>query len=157
MDQLIEAIVKKLTEREKKVVTIHFQDENDYTSKRFIENKEMHIFGINSIVLKKMTSLLEDDFVSWIIEGISYGVIFHFHLSSSTYNLIPIEVLIKWPVKVYNEKNERVIAFTNKAITYKSMICLPDASVIVLAKGQIVTGLAKEVQEKKRIKVVERF
>lgn len=157
MDQLIEAIVKKLAEREKKILTIHFQDENDYTVKSFIDNKDIHIFGINSIVLKKMTSLLEDDFVAWITEGISYGVVFHFHLSSSMYNLIPIELLIKWPVKVYNEKNERVVAFTSKAITYKSMVCLPDASVVVLVRRQLITALAKEVQEKKQITVVERF
>lgn len=157
MDKLIEAIVKKLTERETNVLTVNFQKENEYTVKSFLENKEIHIIGVNSIMLKKMTDLLEDDFVAWIMEGISYGVIFHFHLSSSTYNIIPIEILVKWPVKVYSEKKERILAFTNKAITYKEMVCLPDSSIVMLTKNQLVTDLAKEVQDKKRIKVVERF
>lgn len=157
MDDLVKKVIVKLLEREHSILTYDYGNQNSYSTKNFLDNQTIRMTGMNALVLQKLVNLEEHQFVSWVLDGIHYGIDFHFHVSSATYHLIPLELLIKWPIRMYNEKNQRIVACPEKAITYKEMISLPDAAILIRTKSQIITDLAKEVEEKKHIKVIERF
>lgn len=157
MDEIVKKVIARLEEREHSVLTYDYGTQNYYSKDNFLDYQTIRIKGINAIILQKITSLKEEQFVSWLLDGIHYGINFHFYLSTSIYQLIPLELLMKWPIKIYNEKNQRVIFCPKKAITYKEMMSFPIASILMKTHTQIITDLAIEAKEKQHIEIIERF
>lgn len=157
MDDIIKKVIEKLLERENSVLTYNYNAQNSYAKSIFLDHQTIQITEMNAVILEKIVSLEDHPFVSWILDGIDYGVDFHFYLSTSIIQLIPLELLIKWPIKIYNKNNQRIIACPKKAITYKEMMSLPNETILIKTKSQIITDLALEVEQKKQIEIIERF
>lgn len=157
MDDIIKKVIEKLLKREEKILTWDYNTENSYNKNVFLEYQTIHIKEMNAIALQKIVNLEEHPFVSWVLDGIHYDVDFHFYLSNSIIQLIPLELLTKWPIKIYNKKNQRIVACSKKAITYKEMMGFPNDAILIKTKKQIITDLAREVEEKNHIEIIERF
>ncbi|GAB2323549.1 hypothetical protein IRB23M11_11690 [Alkalibacterium sp. m-11] len=156
MNDIVSQVINLLKERENSVLTYDFRNENHYSTADFLKNQVIHIDGVNVMILHKLLNLEEEHFICWVLEGLQFGIDFHFHLSSSMYQLIPLEIL-NWPIELYNEKNQRINMCPQKAITYQHMMNFTDRSILIRTKTQMITALADEVREKKQIKVIERF
>ncbi|GAA0476072.1 hypothetical protein GCM10008929_19580 [Alkalibacterium psychrotolerans] len=156
MNDIVNRVISLLKKRENSVLTYDFKVKNPYSKEDFLKNQVIHIREMNVIILHKLLNLEENHFVSWVLDGLQYGIDFHFHLSSSMYQLIPLE-LTKWPIQIYNEKNQKIIICSEKAITYQRMMSFTDGSILIRTQSQIITALADEAREKKQINVIERF
>lgn len=157
MDEIIKVVIQKLQKREQQILTIDFSDDHAFNSSCFLDYKNIHVHSLPLLMLNKLINFEECEFVNWIVEGITYDVTFHFYISKAMCALVPMELITKWPIHIYDNQNRKIQAISQKAITYRDMAFLAENSILFLMPSQLITDLAYEMVEKKQIKLIERF
>lgn len=158
MDNLIEAIVTILVERQKKELIISCEDfdSQSRTIKDFLYHQTIHIHQIGAIQLAKLSRLeAEDPLTVWLTKGLEYECSFVLHLGFSAACLIPTE-LYEWPVKIKTSKGKEIFVSSNKIITYSDVALLTQQHILVRFRHQKMTDLAEEFVTQHKIQQIVR-
>lgn len=158
MDNLIEAIVKILVERQKNslVVSCEDFDEKLRTTKDFLYHQTIHLKQVGAIQLAKLSKLDAEDAVTvWMTKGLEYDCEFILHLGFSAVCLIPT-ALYEWPITIETNEGKRIRVCSNKIITYSDVALLTEQDILVRFRHQKITDLAKEFVEKNKIQQIVR-
>lgn len=158
MDNLVEAIVKILVERQKKKLSISCEtfDPQQRTFKDFIYHQTIHVHQVGAIQLAKLSKLeAEDPLTVWLTKGLEYDCQFVLHLGFSAVCLIPVE-LYEWPVAIKTKEGKQIRVVSNKIITYSDVALLSQQDILVRFRHQKMTDLAEEFVSKHKIQQIVR-
>lgn len=158
MDNLVEAIVKILVERQTKKLSISCEafDPQLRTFKDFIYHQTIHVHQVGAIQLAKLSKLeAEDPLTVWLTKGLEYDCQIVLHLGFSAVCLIPVE-MYEWPIVIKTREGKQIRVFSNKIITYSDVALLSQQDILVRFRHQKMTDLAEEFVSKHKIQQIVR-
>ena len=158
MDNLIEAIVNILIERQKKELAVSCEkfDPQSRTIKDFLYHQTIHIHQVGAIQLAKISRLeAEDPLTVWLTKGLEYDCRFVLHLGFSAVCLIPTE-LYEWPLEIQTNTGKELFVSSNKIITYSDVALLTQQHILVRFRHQKMTDLAEEFVKQHKIQQIVR-
>lgn len=155
MDHLIEQVLTKIRQRE------HQSFEVDYLDKTLPPDDQVFTdfanVSINNVTINLLIDLYRvdtaNDWVHWLLQGISFQVNFTFNISQYMVNFIPKKMLLNWPVKFVVDKERPVVTFNRKTVSRSDVAALPDKAVLVVTTAQHLTTEATEVSRLKQITI----
>lgn len=153
LDQVIEQVLAKIKLRKQQSYEIDYQNQNLPPNEQvYIDNANV---TINDVTIDLLVNLYRintnDSWVQWILQGISFQVIFTFHISRYMINFIPKKMLLDWPVIFIVDKNHPVFSFYQNFVSRQNLAILPDESIIILKPNQFLTAEAEETLQLKRM------
>lgn len=158
MDKIVEEVMKILEDRMNKEYTIDLQaDTLEYDYKQLVYAKNILVFNVSSKELLALEEFKKTSFTEWILHGMSLGNSFSFFINDAFLQTIPLDVINKLPVKCYNDAQQRLYYFKQKAITYKEVSAMEKNSILLLEDWQLLTLFAKEYCQKNQINICERY
>lgn len=159
MEELVQKIVEFLVKRESQQLVLSCQDTfvreqrgiQDYLYHKKLVLKEADVFFLERLAAKDET----DPRVAWLYQGLNYDCQLEIHLAVSDLQLIPNQLCQQCGLNIYTNRGRLVVPWCKPVITYKDIVVLPDAC-ILLKQRQLITMLAQEKLQEKQIDVVER-
>lgn len=155
MDNLVQKVIEKLTERQKANKVLSFNDLPSPPSEQlFIDYGCIVVQNTSIQLIKDLYSLNNDNlWVSWILSGINYDVRFYFQINERIINFVPRLMVLDWPINFIASRNSLIVANYNKLISRRDIAVLPDNAILIKTVGQTLTDESLETCDKKHIKI----
>ncbi|QLL69152.1 PduM family microcompartment protein [Lactobacillus sp. 3B(2020)] len=158
MDSLLAEVMRKLKEREDKCVDVSYNESlTPPSEKLFLSHGRVNLTNFTIGLLKELYSMNKaDNWVDWILKGLSYDVKFRFNVTDQMVNFIPRHMILDWPVLFVLNGDSPIIASYNKSITRTELAAFPDKSVLVKYYRQLITDEGLEICNYKQIIIKNR-
>lgn len=159
MDELVERIISIINQREQNTLSLSCRTPShiDQGIRGFLYNKQIHLTEVDILFLERFIRKdSEDSLVKWLYQSYDYDCHLTFELAFSNTDLIPIELFNECSVKLVNKQGKQYISFPQKIITYQKAAMLTQDHILLVASKQLMTDLAKERLQEKKVAVVER-
>lgn len=158
MEELIEKIISIIKQREESMLILScrspFDDKQGISG--FLYNKYICLKEVDVLFLEKFIKKdSSDPLVKWLYQSYDFDCQLSFELSFSNVDLIPQKIFNECSVTLINNHGKQYRSFANKVVTYKQVALLTKDYILVLAPNQLVTALAMERLQEKKV-VVER-
>lgn len=158
MEKLLKQIMEILQMRSQQQATISLKDlEQQIDSVHlFLYNQSILLTNVDVVFLKEIISEAElSERTKWFLKGYDYGCEYQLQLSFEAYQLIP-QKIFEWPVKLIAKNGNEIHVIDKKVISYQDIGSLPEKAILIKNKCQILTWLAAELIDNKKIKLIER-
>lgn len=159
MEELIEKIISIIKQREESMLILSCRSpfDDDQGISGFLYNKYICLKEVDVLFLERFIKKdSSDPLVKWLYRSYDFDCCLSFELSFSNIDLIPQKVFNECSVTLINDQGKQYCSFSNKVVTYKQVALLTEKHILVVASDQLVTALAKERLQEKRVVVVER-
>lgn len=155
MDDLVKKVIEKLKKRQNSNVSFSFNELPSPPSRQvFIDNSCVVIKNVSIQFIKDLYALEKDNqWVSWVLNGINLGVHFYFQVNENIINFVPRLMILDWPVHFIVNDKTLIAASYNKIISREEIASLPDNTVLVKVYNQKLSGEALDTCHEKNIKI----
>ena len=159
MDELVERIISIINQREHNTLFLSCRTPSQINQgiKGFLYNKQIHLSEVDVLFLERFIKKDSDDpLVRWLYQSYNYDCHLTFELAFSNTDLIPNELFNECSVTLLNNQGKQYFQFPKKVITYQQVAMLTQEDILLLASNQLITDLARERLQEKKVIVVER-
>ena len=156
MDKIVARVIEKLKDRQKNRLTITLSSSQTFSKKKLLYHEQIIVKNVQIDQLYQLANHEKTEWVGWVNEGLSLCNKFHFHLEDGFWQLVPDDLLLKWPIYFYDSHQVQILSVREHVITYETVANLPDNSNLIKFKRQLLTDYAKEICLKKNIAILER-
>lgn len=155
MDDLISKVIEKLKKRQAANKILFLNELPSPPSEQLFVNYGCLILENVSVqFIKELYTLnCDDDWVSWILDGINLNVHFYLKVNESIVNFIPRLMVLDWPVNFIVGRNSLIVANSNRVISREEIAQLPDNAIFIKTTGQALTDEGLETCDMKHIKL----
>ena len=155
MEEIIQQILLKLSQREKRVYSVR--------QSQLATGLDPQIYSLHARLhlqqpdLAFMNSLSHCDrhhpAVATVLDAWSYGVELHISLQSNLLSALSVLALSKLPLTLSDHQGVPVYLHTGRLMAYADVVLLSDCW-LVTAQGALITTLAQEALTKQRIRLI---
>ncbi|MGG5369801.1 PduM family microcompartment protein [Enterococcus sp. AZ196] len=159
MDELVERIISIINQREQNTLFLSCRTPSHINQgiSGFLYNKHIHLTEVDILFLERFIKKDDQDpLVKWLYQSYNYDCSLTFELAFSNTDLIPNELFNECSVKLLNNQGKQYFLFPNKVITYQKIAMLTQNDILLLAANQLVTDLARDRLQEKKVIVVEK-
>lgn len=160
MEEIVQYIIQRLTNREKKTLTLSSKTNfsNLETNRQYyLDYKNIVIKGIGALTLNKIQKKEESCLLtSFLYSALDYGCEISLQLSFDCPELIERSALEESPFQLLNYQKKRYQSLSGKFITYKDVALFDTSTILIIFEEQGLTDLAKEQLAKNQVYYVER-
>lgn len=155
MDKLLAEVMKKLQEREERKIDVSYgQSVTPPSSKLFLSHGKVNLTNVTIGLIKDLYSMDKDqEWVNWILTGLSYDVKFYFNVTEQMINFIPRYMILDWPIIFVLNGTAPIVASRSNSITRTELAALPDKAILVRYYRQLLTDEGREICHYKQIKI----
>lgn len=160
MEEIVQYIIQKLTNREKQTLTLssktNFSDAN--TNRRYyLEHKHIILTDVGVLALNQVLNKENNcQLTPFLYDALDYDCHVKLQLSFDYPDLIEKEVLLDSTFEIRNYQNKTYRSISRKFITYKDVALFDSSIILIIFKEQHITDLAKEQLEKNKVVYFER-
>ncbi len=153
MDRIIQEVLDKIAARQGQQTIVTYTEQGPLPNdKLFIDFDHVALQGVTInllVALYRMT--MQDQWVAWILKGISFDVHFSFQINENAVNFIPLKMMRDWPVTFTVGTQAPVVSFYGTTIGRSDLAAIADHAVIVVTQKQRLTSEATALIEQKHI------
>lgn len=155
MDDLVNQVIQRLKDRQNSSKTISFNQQITPPDEQvFINHEKVILEDVSISFVIDLYSVKKDNpWVSWILQGIKYGVHFFIKIDKQMVNFIPRMMVLDWPIIFVVGDKSPLIASRSRVISRGEIAALPDNSILVKYHKQFITDEAEDICRYKNIKV----
>ncbi|MFD1123918.1 PduM family microcompartment protein [Lentilactobacillus raoultii] len=153
MDWIVEEVLKKIEERKHNSQVVSYSEQEQVPNEKlFIDFGEIQLNGMTiSLLIDLYQVNKHNQWVSWILKGISYNVKFFFQINENMLNFVPLTMLHDWPVTFIVGDHSPVFTLYQRNIGRSDIARFADYSILIMTTTQKLTSEALEVIEQKHI------
>lgn len=157
MDNIVAKVIEKLNDRQQNSLSVSLSSNQTFSKKQLLYHEHIIVKNVQIDQLYQLANHEKTEWVGWVNEGLSLCNKFHFHLEDGFWQLVPDDLLLKWPIYFYDSHQVQILSVREHVITYETVANLPDNSKLIKFKRQLLTDYAKEICLKKNIAILRRI
>lgn len=158
LDQLIKTVTQILAQRAEQALTVSIEDDCPDESV-FLTHQTVILEHVDVLFLKTLATLdtTANDWAQWFQKGFNYGINFEIRMGFADVNLIPWQLLTKWPVRLISKDQQPIVVIDKPYITYADVMFMKQTNILVKLRKQKLTALAADALAKSQIQIIERI
>lgn len=155
MDDLVEKAIQRLKDRQNRQATITFNASVQPPAEQiFVDHGKIVVENPSVVFITDLYSMNKhNEWVAWLLTGISYDVQFYFEINAEMVNFVPRLMILDWPIIFVVNGEQPLIASRNQTITRAEIAALPDHSILVKYHHQNLDDEAKDICRYKNITI----
>lgn len=156
LDQLIKTVTQILAQRAEQALTVSIEDDCPDESV-FLTHQTVILEHVDVLFLKTLVTLdtTANDWAQWFQKGFNYGINFEIRMGFADVNLIPWQLLTKWPVRLISKDQQPIVVIDKPYITYADVMFMKQTNILVKLRKQKLTALAADALARVRYRLLK--
>jgi microcompartment protein PduM len=155
MDEIIRLVLERLASRAQANISVDVNDSKKQTESALLYHKFVTIEGLTQGHLNTLQNGTRVPWVQWLDLAIAFDCEVTLKCAIVANSLLSPSMVIQWPVIFRDKLGRRIYSFDESWISATAIRNCESGAVILLYRGQKLTGLAKDEASLCKVTVVE--